>query len=71
MAGLHPAEFLAESIVNPNAVLNEQDKEKGFLAGDGTSKMPSFADVLTVQQVADLAAYLNSLKSAGQPAHRH
>ena len=67
MAGLHPAEFFAESIVNPNAVLEEKDKEKGFLADDGTSKMPSFSDVLTVQQVADLAAYLNSLKSSGEP----
>jgi mono/diheme cytochrome c family protein len=71
MAGLHPAEFLAESIVNPNAVIDAADKEQGFLADDGTSKMPSFADVLTVQQVADLAAYLNSLKTSGQSGHRH
>ncbi|HSE86838.1 MAG TPA: cytochrome c [Candidatus Binatia bacterium] len=62
MAGMHPAEFFAESIVNPDAVIDPEDKEKGFLGPDGKSRMPSYSDVLTVRQVADLAAYLNSLK---------
>jgi mono/diheme cytochrome c family protein len=59
MAGMHPPEFFAESIINPDAVIDPEDKEKGFLGLDGKSRMPSYSDVLTVKQVADLAAYLN------------
>jgi hypothetical protein len=54
MAGMHPAEFFAESIVNPNAVLDAEDKEKGFLGADGKSRMPTYSEVLTVKQLADL-----------------
>ncbi|HET8564462.1 MAG TPA: c-type cytochrome [Candidatus Binatia bacterium] len=66
MAG-HPIEFLAESIINPNAVIEAEDKAKGYLGEDGKSKMPDYSDVLTVRQVADLAAYLASLKGG----HKH
>jgi mono/diheme cytochrome c family protein len=60
----HPLEFLVESIVNPNAVLEPADKDKGYVGEDGKSKMPNFNEVLTVKQVTDLAAYLKSLGSA-------
>jgi mono/diheme cytochrome c family protein len=63
MAGKHPSEFFAESIVNPNAVIDPQDKEMGFLGPDGQSRMPTYSDALTVKQVADLATYLSSFKS--------
>jgi mono/diheme cytochrome c family protein len=70
MGGLHPVEFFAESIINPNAVIDHDAAEKGYLTEDGRSRMPDFSDVFTVQQVADLAAYLNSLKPApGHPGH--
>jgi mono/diheme cytochrome c family protein len=69
MAGMHPAEFFAESIVNPNAVIDPEDKEKGFLGPDGKSRMPTYSEVLTVKQVADLAAYLNSLKRENSKGH--
>ena len=69
MAGMHPAEYLAESIINANAVVEEEDREKGYLGEDGRSKMPDYNDVLTVKQVADLVAYLNSLKSGGHKTH--
>ncbi len=62
MAGMHPVEFFAESIMNPNAVIDPNSKEKGYLGDDGKSKMPNYNDILTVKQVADLAAYLTSLK---------
>ena len=65
MAGMHPPEFFAEAIVNPNAVIDPEDKEKGYLGDDGRSKMPDYNDLLTVKQVADLAAYLGSLKRGG------
>jgi len=69
MAGMHPPEFFAESIVNPNAVIDPEDKEKGFLGPDGKSRMPTYSEVLTVKQVADLAAYLNSLKRENSKGH--
>jgi mono/diheme cytochrome c family protein len=65
MAGMHPVEFFAESIINPNAVIEPEDKELGYIGEDGKSKMPDYSDILTVRQVADIAAYLASLKGKG------
>lgn len=53
----HDAEFFAEAIVNPNAVIDEAR----YRAPDGSSRMPSFNDSITVQELIDLAAYLRSL----------
>lgn len=69
MAGLHPVEFFAESVMNPNAVMDADAKEKGYLGEDGKSKMPNYNDILTVKQVSDLAAYLASLKGGQQKTH--
>jgi len=68
MAGMHPVEYFVESIINANAVTEPEDKEKGYLGEDDRSKMPDYNDILTVKQVADLAAYLISLKG-GDSAH--
>ncbi|MGH7796464.1 MAG: c-type cytochrome [Candidatus Binatia bacterium] len=68
MAGSHPIEFFAESIANPNAVIDADAKEEGHIGPDGKSKMPAFADVLTVKQLTDLATYLASLSGG---AHKH
>jgi mono/diheme cytochrome c family protein len=68
MAGLHPPEFFAESIINPNAVIDHDAKEKGYAGADGKSKMPEYNDTFTVRQLADLTAYLTSLKDGG---HKH
>jgi L-cysteine S-thiosulfotransferase len=65
MAGLHPPEFFAESIINPSAVIDDDAKEKGYVGADGKSKMPDFNDTFTVRQLADLSAYLISLKGDG------
>jgi sulfur-oxidizing protein SoxX len=65
MSAHHPAEFFAESIVNPRAVI-----DRGYAASDGSSKMPSFNDAMTVQEMVDLVAYLVRLKPAGG-AHKH
>ena len=35
---------------------------KGYEAADGSSKMPSFNDTLTVQELLDLGAYLKALR---------
>jgi len=69
MAAMHPPEFFAESIINPNAVIDPDAKERGYVGPDGKSKMPDYSDLLTVKQVADLAAYLVSLKGAGHAGH--
>ena len=62
MAPLHPAEYFAEAIINPNAAVEEG---KGYRAADGKSKMPSYNDLGTVQEVIDLVTYLKSLKGDG------
>jgi hypothetical protein len=66
MAPLHDAEYFAEAIIHPNAVIQ---KGKGYEAADGSSKMPSYNDLVTVQEVVDLVGYLKSLKpTADAPA---
>ena len=69
MAGMHPVEFFAESIMNPNAAIDPDAKQKGYLGDDGKSKMPNYNDVLTVKQVTDLATYLTSLKGQEHKSH--
>lgn len=59
MAQAHPPEYFAEAIINPSAVI---DKGRGYEGPDGSSKMPSFNDDLTVRDLVDLVAYLMSLK---------
>ncbi|MGH8068529.1 MAG: c-type cytochrome [Candidatus Entotheonellia bacterium] len=59
MGPLHDAEYFAEAIIHPNAVIQ---KGKGYEAADGASKMPSYNDLVTVQEVIDLVAYLKGLK---------
>ena len=66
MGGRHPAEYLAESILAPNAVIIAGP---GFTGADGCSIMPSYADALSVAQLVDLVAYLKSL--AGSEGHAH
>ena len=66
MAGMHPVEFFAESVMNPNAVIDPDAKKKGYLGDDGKSKMPDYSDSLTVKQIVDVAAYLVSLKGGQQ-----
>ncbi len=69
MGPLHEAEYFAEAVINPGAVI---EKGKGYQAADGSSKMPSFNDSLTVQELIDLVAFLGALKPpVGMPAgHR-
>lgn len=69
MASLHPPEYLAESLVNPNAVIDHDAKEKGYVGDDGKSKMPDYNETFTVRQLADITAYLASLKGTGHKAH--
>ena len=66
MGGQHPAEYLAESIVNPSAVLVEGP---GYIGGDGRSIMPSYPD-MTLGQLVNLVAYLKTLE-APEDKHAH
>ena len=63
MGRMHPAEYIAESILSPNAVIVD---EPGHTGPDGLSKMPSYADSLGVTQWLDLVAYLKSLTEGGE-----
>jgi hypothetical protein len=60
----HPKEYLAESIVNPNAVIVDAP---GYAGGDGRSLMPEFPQ-MTMAQLANLVAYLGGRSSGGGQA---
>jgi putative copper export protein len=58
VGGHHPSGYLAESIMNPNAVIVEG---RGYTGPDGRSIMPDYRDSLSVGDLIDLVAYLRSL----------
>jgi mono/diheme cytochrome c family protein len=58
MGSHHPAEYFAESILEPNEIIIIGP---GFTGPDNLSIMPSYRDALTLQQWVDLVAYLKSL----------
>ena len=60
MGGLHPVEFFAESIMNPNAVV-----PKIYREADGKSPMTNFTEKMTVRQLIDVSAYVASLRPKG------
>jgi Cu/Ag efflux protein CusF len=62
MGGLHPVEFFAESIMNPNAVV-----PKIYREADGKSPMTNFAEKMTVQELIDVSAYVAALKTKDAP----
>jgi mono/diheme cytochrome c family protein len=64
MGSHHPAEYFAESIVNPNAVILTG---AGHTGPDGLSIMPDFRDSLTLAETIDLVAYIRSLGGGEQP----
>jgi len=68
MGPLHEAEYFVEAIVNPSAVI---EKGKGYQAADGSSKMPSFNDSMTIQEAIDLVAFLRALKPVPGKPSRH
>jgi len=59
MGSHHPAEYFAESIINPNRVIVQG---AGYTGSDRLSKMPTYGETMTVQQLVDVVAYLKSLK---------
>ncbi len=73
MGAMHSAEYFVETLIDPNAsvawrIKHHKAEQEGYLGADGTSKMPSYNDSMTVQQLIDLVAYMKSL-TAGE--HRH
>jgi len=58
MGAHHPAEYFAESILNPNAVIVTGP---GYTGPDGLSIMPDYRESLKVSELIDLVAYLTSL----------
>lgn len=68
MGGHHPPEYIAQSILDPNAVIVTAP---GHTGADGLSIMPSFADSLTVAELLDLVAYVASLSTGGDAHEPH
>ncbi len=73
MGAMHSAEYFVETIIDPNAsvawrIKHHKAEQEGYLGADGTSKMPSYNDSMTVQQLIDLVAYMKSLTAR---EHRH
>jgi Cu/Ag efflux protein CusF len=62
MGPLHPVEFFAESIINPNAVV-----PKNYREANGKSPMTDFTEKMTVRELIDVSAYVASLRSKGAP----
>ncbi len=58
MGAHHPAEYFAEKLLNPNRVILEGP---GYTGPDGLTKMPDYADSMTLRQLIDLVAYLKGL----------
>ena len=65
MGDHHPAEYFAESVLDPNAVIVTGP---GFTGPDGLSIMPDYRDSLTLAETIDLVAFIRSL-AAGPHAH--
>jgi mono/diheme cytochrome c family protein len=66
MGSSHPPAYLAESILNPSAVVIDSP---GYVGGDGRSIMPTYPD-MTLGQLINLVAYLQSFR-APEAAHTH
>jgi Cu/Ag efflux protein CusF len=62
MGPLHPVEFFAESILNPNAVV-----PKAYSRPDGKSPMTDFTEKMSVRELIDVSAYVASLRPKGAP----
>jgi cytochrome c2 len=65
MGPSHEVAYFAEAIISPNAVI---EKGRGYDGPDGKTKMPSYNDVATIQEIVDLVAYLKALRP---PAAEH
>lgn len=59
IAAMQDAQYLYESIVFPNKIIV---KGEGFTGPDGKSLMPEYHDTMTIRQLYDLIAYLQTLK---------
>ena len=68
MGAHHPAEYFAQSIVDPNAVILAGP---GFTGRDGRSIMPDYRDSLTFAELVDLVAYIKSLGGGEHDHHHH
>ena len=66
MGAHHPAEYFAESILSPNAVILDGP---GWIGPDGRSIMPSYADSLSVPQLLDLVAFIKAQDGGGHAHH--
>ena len=62
MGPMHPVEFFAESILNPNAVVPRPYRDAA-----GKSPMRDFTEQMTVRELIDVSAYIASLRRKDAP----
>jgi Cu/Ag efflux protein CusF len=62
MGAMHPVEYFAESIMNPDAVVPKTYREP-----DGSSPMTNFTSKMTVRELIDVSAYVASLRPKNAP----
>jgi Cu/Ag efflux protein CusF len=62
MGSMHPMEFFAQSIMDPNAVVPKEYRDS-----DGKSPMTNFTEKMTVKELIDVSAYVASLRPKGAP----
>lgn len=62
MGPLHPVEYFAESVIDPDAVIPRR-----FRNSQGKSPMTDFTDKMTVRELIDVSAYIASLSPKGAP----
>src|SRR5262249_23547989 len=66
IAGHHPVGYLAESVINPNAVIVEGP---GYTGPYGSSIMPDYRTSLTLAELDDLVAYLAGIDGGEVMTH--
>jgi mono/diheme cytochrome c family protein len=54
-------EYLAESIIEPNALIVTGE---GYAGEDGLSRMPEYHDTITLRQLIDIIEYMKTLQGS-------
>ncbi len=61
IGSIQTSEYLAESLLDPNAVIV---RGKGYTSEGGSSKMPEYNDTMTLRELLDIVAYLTTLRGS-------
>jgi len=76
MGAMHPTEYCVQAVIGPNAsvawrITHHKFEQKRYPGADGKSKMPSYNDTMTIQQLIDIVAYMKHLTTGDDRTHAH